>query len=55
MSKEAAAGYGFETALTLAAKQRDWRCQQIIWYGVSHPPSEYHRGRWRGMKTRAKM
>lgn len=55
VSKEAAAGYGFETALTLAAKQRDWRCQQIIWYGVSHPPSEYHRGRWRGMKTRAKM
>ncbi|NMC11645.1 MAG: glycosyltransferase family 2 protein [Chloroflexi bacterium] len=55
INMDAAAGYGFETAMTVAAKQQDWRCQQIFWRGVSHPPSEFHRGRLRGIVTRAKM
>ncbi len=55
VSREAATGYGLETALTVAAKQRDWRCDHIAWRGVSHPPSEFHRGRWRGFITRARM
>lgn len=55
VNREAAAGYGLETALTIAAKQRDWRCAEIIWRGVSHPPSEFHRGKWQGILTRAKM
>ena len=55
VNREAAAGYGLETALTIAAKQQDWRCAEIIWRGVSHPPSEFHRGKWQGILTRSKM
>ncbi len=55
ISPTAAAGYGFETALTVAAQQHRWRCQPVIWHGVSHVPSETHRGLLRGLTTRAKM
>jgi glycosyltransferase involved in cell wall biosynthesis len=55
ISPEAASGYGLETALTVVAQQKKWRCQHITWYGVSHPPSEFHRGKWRGFITRARM
>ncbi len=55
VSREAATGYGLETAITVAAKQRDWRVEHVIWNGVSHPPSEFHRGRLRGILTRGRM
>lgn len=51
----AAAGYGLETAITVASQKQHWRCQRIIWKGVSHPPSEGHRGLFHGIWNRAKM
>jgi glycosyltransferase involved in cell wall biosynthesis len=55
VSRDAAAGYGLETAISVAAKQRDWRVDHIIWRGVSHPPSEFHRGRMKGIMARICM
>lgn len=55
VSKDAAAGYGIETALTVASRQQGWRCQHVTLGGVYHPPSEFHRGMWAGIKVRAKM
>lgn len=55
ISREAAAGYGFEIALTVAAKGRGYRIEKVPMYGVWHPPSELHRGLWYGMKWRARM
>jgi glycosyltransferase involved in cell wall biosynthesis len=55
VSKDAAEGYGIETALTVASHQQGWRCQHVILRGVHHPPSEFHRGVWAGIKVRAKM
>jgi polyisoprenyl-phosphate glycosyltransferase len=52
---KAAAGYGIETALTVASSKQGWRCQRITLWGVSHVPSEFHRGYWQGIKTRLKM
>jgi glycosyltransferase involved in cell wall biosynthesis len=52
---QAAAGYGFETALSLVARRRGWRCQPVALTGVSHLPSEVHRGFWKGVRNRAKM
>jgi glycosyltransferase involved in cell wall biosynthesis len=48
----AAAGYGFETALTIAARQAGIKTMTIPMRGVWHPPSEIHRdplyeGFWR--------
>jgi glycosyltransferase involved in cell wall biosynthesis len=51
----ASAGYGIETALTVAARKNDWRVIQVRWEGVSHPPSEFHRGVWGGFKNRVRM
>ncbi|MRR31055.1 glycosyltransferase family 2 protein [bacterium] len=55
VSREAAAGYGFEIALTVAAKGRGYRIEKVPMYGVWHPPSELHRGLWYGIKWRARM
>ena len=52
---QAAAGYGLETAITIAARQRGWRCLRVPLVGVSHIPSEAHRGFVRGIFTRFKM
>jgi hypothetical protein len=52
---QAASGYGLETALTVSASQRGWRCQKVWLKGVSHLPSEIHRGFWMGIRTRARM
>ena len=52
---QSAAGYGFETALSMVARQRGWRCQPIALKGVSHLPSEIHRGFWPGVRNRARM
>jgi glycosyltransferase involved in cell wall biosynthesis len=55
VSWKAAAGYGLETAITVAAQQGGWRRNKIVWNGVSHPPSEDHRGMIRGILTRLRM
>jgi glycosyltransferase involved in cell wall biosynthesis len=55
VSRPAAAGYGFETALTVAARQHGWRIQRVPLTGVYHPPSEAHRGLWLGFYTRVQM
>lgn len=55
VSMSAAAGYGFETALTLAAKQNAWRCMRVTLPGVWHLPGEARRGLWEGLKNRARM
>lgn len=55
VSKQAAAGYGVETALTVASHTYKWRCMRIPLAGVWHLPSENRRGVWRGFKTRMKM
>ena len=52
---EAAAGYGFETALTIAARKQH-TCTQIVFLkGVWHPPSEFHIGLWKGLGRRLRM
>jgi LmbE family N-acetylglucosaminyl deacetylase/glycosyltransferase involved in cell wall biosynthesis len=51
----AAGGYGFETALTIAADRNDWRTG-IVWLrGVWHPPSEFHHGLLQGIWQRMQM
>jgi hypothetical protein len=55
LSPEAAEGYGLETALTIAAQQYQWRVRKVAMMGVSHPPSEIHRGSILGVINRLKM
>lgn len=55
LSPAAAAGYGIETALTLAARKNGWRCQAVPLPGVSHPASDFQRGLRAGLQTRARM
>ena len=55
VSEDAASGYGFETALTIAAHQHKCKTRRVYLNGVSHPHSEFHRGFWQGVSTRAKM
>ena len=55
VSLNAAAGYGIETALTVASRQQGWQCQHVLLRGVYHLPCEVHRGVWPGIKMRAKM
>jgi hypothetical protein len=55
ISGRAAAGYGLETAMTVAAHQHGWRCQKVILHGAMHPPGEMHRGILRGFLNRGKM
>ncbi len=55
ISARAAAGYGLETAMTVAAHQHGWRCKHIIWRGVAHPAGENHRGLLRGIWNRVWM
>lgn len=55
VSEQRAHGYGVELALTLTARRLGWRQQRVFWPGVHHPPSEKHRGLWRGLRNRAKM
>jgi glycosyltransferase involved in cell wall biosynthesis len=55
VSDKAAAGYGVETALTVAARKQNLRILRVSLHGVTHPPSEMHRGLWKGVWTRARM
>jgi len=52
---DAATGYGLETAITVAARQRNWKVKRVPLYGVSHPISELHRGGIKGFANRIKM
>ena len=55
VSFQAAAGYGLETALTVAARQQGWKVKQVPLVGMSHPISEVHRGGLKGVFHRLKM
>ena len=57
ISHEAANGYGFEIALTVAAGQQNFRTRAVILKGVWHPSSEFRneRGFWGGMLWKFRM
>jgi glycosyltransferase involved in cell wall biosynthesis len=57
VSREAAEGYGFEVALTVAAAQQHFRRRVVMLKGVWHPSSELRneRGIWGGLGWRLKM
>ncbi len=55
VSREAAAGYGFEIALTIAASQHGYHKHIVPLKGVWHPPSEFHRGGLNGIIWRFRM
>jgi glycosyltransferase involved in cell wall biosynthesis len=55
ISIEAAQGYGFETALTVAASRNGWRVQRVWLKGVSHPPGHLPRSGWHGIGLKFKM
>jgi len=51
ISREAAQGYGFEVALTVAASQYNYRTRIVALKGVWHPSSEFRTergGYWKG-------
>jgi len=57
ISREAAEGYGFEVALTVAAGQHNYRTRVVALKGVWHPPSEFRseRGFWGGVLWKLRM
>jgi len=55
VSRDAAAGYGFEVALTVAASQQNYHKHIVLLKGVWHPPSEFHRGGLNGLIWRFRM
>jgi glycosyltransferase involved in cell wall biosynthesis len=55
VSPEAAAGYGFEVALTVAANRQSYHKHIVPLKGVWHPPSEFHRGGLNGLIWRFRM
>lgn len=55
VSEEAAQGYGFEVAISVAVQQYGYRTRVVPLKGVWHPPSEFHRGWLRGIPWRLQM
>lgn len=58
VSHEAAAGYGFEVALTVAANRQNYRKRIVFLKGVWHPSSEFRTergGYWKGKVWRFRM
>ncbi len=57
ISVDAAGGYGFEVALTIAANKRGYRRRIVFMKGVWHPSSELRteRGYWKGRIWRLRM
>jgi hypothetical protein len=55
VSTRAAAGYGVETAITIAARQGNWQVVTVPLTGVSHPTGEVHRGLLKGAANRFRM
>jgi hypothetical protein len=54
LSMGAAAGYGFETALSLAARKQGWRSETVHLWGVTHLPGDIANG-WRGPLNKVRM
>lgn len=54
LSMEAAAGYGFETALTIQAKRMGWPVQTVPMRGVTHPTQLRRKG-WSSVSFKVKM
>jgi polyisoprenyl-phosphate glycosyltransferase len=54
LSREAAAGYGFETALTIQARRLGWPVQSVPMHGVSHPTQLRRKG-WSSVYFKVKM
>jgi hypothetical protein len=52
---EAAAGYGFETALSMAAQQGRWSCVNVPLVGVTHIPGDVPTGGWRGPANKVRQ
>lgn len=55
VSPRASAGYGVETAITIAARRGKWRVETVSLVGVSHPTGEIHRGLIHGVANRLRM
>jgi glycosyltransferase involved in cell wall biosynthesis len=57
ISPEAAAGYGFEIALSVTARQHNYRTRVVPLKGVWHPSSEFRaeRGFWGGLLWKLHM
>ena len=55
ISWDASNGYGFETAVTMAARKFDWQCEKVPMVGVTHPLGEIQRGGYHGWKTKMIM
>ena len=58
VSHDAAAGYGFEVALTVAANQQNFRKRIVFLKGVWHPSSEFRTergGYWKGKVWHLRM
>jgi polyisoprenyl-phosphate glycosyltransferase len=51
---KAAAGYGFETALTIHAKRMGWPIQTVSMRGVTHPTQLRRKG-WNSVNFKVKM
>jgi glycosyltransferase involved in cell wall biosynthesis len=57
ISRDAAAGYGFEIALSVIASQHNYRTRVVALKGVWHPSSEFRaeRGFWGGLLWKLHM
>lgn len=55
ISSVAAAGYGIETAMTVAAHENGWRCERVPMRGAWHSTSENRLGFFRGLVKRSHM
>jgi len=52
ISWNAAEGYGFETALTMAARKNNWNCEKVPLMCLTHPLGEVPRGGYHGWGTK---
>lgn len=52
---QAAQGYGFETCLTILARQKKWRVISVPWIGVTHALGILPRSGWSGLRRKTKM
>jgi len=55
LPSQASKGYGFETCVTMLARQKKWRVKRVPWPGVTHPLGILPRGGWSGLRRKAKM
>jgi glycosyltransferase involved in cell wall biosynthesis len=55
LPKQSAQGYGFETCLTILARQKKWRVKRVPWIGVTHMVGLLQRNRWSGFQRKAMM